>query len=1046
MTYGWLSKSQEYAQMLDEEISRLQEKKRQKTLGLIPSVATTPAPETPWMPQEQPTYEVPMELPELPVPTTPMPWMQVPTTPIEQLPDEVTSTTPAVEKPSKELDVLHPFKIEDDLPLWAKTLNFVGKPFELIQEYLFDPLLATAHLPWTKELTGTDLERARQEGIMSFFPGGVRHQAYEELQYAGKWAVEMLPWLIVLPIGTVGLAGAGGRGIAGALSKLGKVGQLAGRTLEYSPAGLAEKGIGAVIGKVTGRPPIKTVVPQVEQDPVISLVTTLIKKAKTKLPEQAGMTHELRLQQLNKAMPELEKGSGESALRNFMNALKGEGEKVDFESFANELSQKERDSLADMIRKSSRLVGFDFAQASKGWQKILEGHLPYDSELEQLEKVFGSDMVKALMEKRPGNIITKISDVANAPRAILASVDLSGLLRQGAILTARHPLESMKTVKPMVKAFYSDKNAELVVDAINSRAHTNLAIENGIYLAPLPSRNAATTLSKMEESFMSKWVENIPILGSAVRASNRAYVTGLNDLRSRVWESTVSSWEKLGLSPVQNDYKQLATLINAASGRGSLHKSLQGASPLFNAMLFSPRLFFSRLQFPAMIASSSPLVRKEAARQLVSFLGAGTAILGMAKVAGAGIEIDPRSADFGKIKIGNTRLDIWSGYAQWARFMAQLTTEQRKTAGGNITETNRQEVVTRFMQSKFSPAMGLLNDLLRGESYSGEKMGAGVTDVQRQAWTRFAPLFIQDMIDAIDQDGMIGGVVASPGLFGIGVVTYMSPANKMREQLAQETYGKTWEQVGSDPELGIAKQQELQRSNPKLLAQVQLEKDEYNKTIQGKSDIGNIYRNQTSTIEDQYKSNVDLASQEYRTTKDGYAFKEKILKLADNRRSQYDILNKDPQFATIVARYNELPTAADLQKMSPQDWARKEYMRMMYSPDMYDQYGNYRFDMTDDMRQLFASTYGQNMLDYIETYQGIKEQEMSPEYKLFKQAQKVLRPYWGVLDDVQSIYGEPTTVYQQRRQDRIVESLRKRMRLQDKQLNDYYNLFYRRVV
>jgi len=45
----------------------------------------------------------------------------------------------------------------------------------------------------------------------------------------------------------------------------------------------------------------------------------------------------------------------------------------------------------------------------------------------------------------------------------------------------------------------------------------------------------------------------------------------------------------------------------------------------------------------------------------------------------------------------------------------------------------------------------------------------------------------------------------------------------------------------------------------------------------------------------------------------------------------------------------------------------------MYLPDMYDKYGNYRFDMVDDMKQLFTQTFGQSMLDYIETYQGVKD-------------------------------------------------------------------------
>ena len=72
------------------------------------------------------------------------------------------------------------------------------------------------------------------------------------------------------------------------------------------------------------------------------------------------------------------------------------------------------------------------------------------------------------------------------------------------------------------------------------------------------------------------------------------------------------------------------------------------------------------------------MVRKEAARDLVAFLGIGASVLGLAKMAGAEIETEPTSSDFGKIKIGNTRYDIWAGFQQFARFGATLT-EHRKT-------------------------------------------------------------------------------------------------------------------------------------------------------------------------------------------------------------------------------------------------------------------------------------------------------------------------------------------------------------------------------
>jgi len=37
---------------------------------------------------------------------------------------------------------------------------------------------------------------------------------------------------------------------------------------------------------------------------------------------------------------------------------------------------------------------------------------------------------------------------------------------------------------------------------------------------------------------------------------------------------------------------------------------------------------------------------------------------------------------------------------------------------------------------------------------------------------RLTPLFIQDLWDAIEVEGLAGGLAASPGILGIGAVTY----------------------------------------------------------------------------------------------------------------------------------------------------------------------------------------------------------------------------------------------------------------------------------
>jgi hypothetical protein len=397
----------------------------------------------------------------------------------------------------------------------------------------------------------------------------------------------------------------------------------------------------------------------------------------------------------------------------------------------------------------------------------MEGKIPQPKEIELLESVFGKDLVKAILSKQP---FTKKAwwtamDVAGIPRAVLASWDLSAPMRQGLILGVRHPKEWVQSWKPMLRAFGSEKNA-LEIDAnMRKRPFFNLFVDSGGYVAPL-ARKAGTQLTAREEMFMTRFTNKIPL----IRHSERAFVVYLNELRTRVWETLVPSWEKAGATT--NDYKELATFINWATGRGSLGP-LQSMGPLLNATLFSPRLVFSRLQLPAKLFSSSPMVRKEAFQTLVAFLGFGASVLSCVKLMGGEVELDPRSSDFAKVKIGNTRLDIWAGYVQYVRFLAQLATEERKTVGpGTMQELNRREVIDRFAQSKYSPAIGLLNDILAGETYMGEEMALDTESLLRQTYQRLAPLFIQDMIDAIQTDGLMGGFAAFPAIAGVGSVSY----------------------------------------------------------------------------------------------------------------------------------------------------------------------------------------------------------------------------------------------------------------------------------
>ena len=157
----------------------------------------------------------------------------------------------------------------------------------------------------------------------------------------------------------------------------------------------------------------------------------------------------------------------------------------------------------------------------------------------------------------------------------------------------------------------------------------------------------------------------------------------------------------------------------------------------------------------------------------LSFMGAGTAIVSGLKLSGFDVELDPRSGEVGKVKIGNTRLDFWAGFVQFARFFSQFTTAKRKLQGGGFTEANRKDLLIRMAQSKFAPMMGFLWVILAGQTYMGEEViPTEKGELALQVRNRLAPLFIQDVWDAVEDAGPIGAAIALPGAFGVGVITY----------------------------------------------------------------------------------------------------------------------------------------------------------------------------------------------------------------------------------------------------------------------------------
>lgn len=540
-------------------------------------------------------------------------------------------------------------------------------------------------------------------------------------------------------------------------------------------------------------------------DPVRK-VTALIRNAEPKREQVAKAQTAERVKREHRIQEQLKRATtAEEAFTIIRRGQRGELPKGDFEAIRGQVTDDEMRALEQRLldftgfrNKSSGLANTYVALT-----KLMTGQIPQKHELWLLERVYGRDFTNALLAKRSlgSQAFDVAMDAIGVPRTLLAAFDASAPFRQGAMLAVSRPRQFAGAWKPMIGALGSETYARAVDDAIRTAPLAPLREGSRLYLAPLDD---LADITQREEAYVSRMLRNVPLIGAGVRASERAYITFLNKLRADTFDSVVGKWQRAGYEPTTEDIDRLGMWLNSATGRGNLPSNALVAG--LNHVFFSPRYLASRLEVlnPATYSRATPAVRKEMARDIAGFFGTGMLGLGLLKAADetigvpVDIEIDPRSSDFAKIRVGDTRFDVWSGFQPLARYATQLLTNVRKASSGDIQELNRAITAGRFVQSKLAPSPGLLVDALRGESFVGEEVDVTTAGgLGEQAANRLVSLFAQDLAEAIREEGLIGGLMALPSGVGFGVQTYSS-VQSVRDAGAGELYdGMKWSELTS---------------------------------------------------------------------------------------------------------------------------------------------------------------------------------------------------------------------------------------------------------
>jgi len=393
-------------------------------------------------------------------------------------------------------------------------------------------------------------------------------------------------------------------------------------------------------------------------------------------------------------------------------------------------------------------------------------------------------------ELKSGSKKSSLIEKAGAFKSIQSSLDNSFFGRQGIKILYNNP--GIWT-KNFIKS-WGDISKELVgkdaMDIIKADIYSRPNALNGKYKA---GRYGLDVLS--EEAFPSSLPSKIPVLGRLVKASESAYNGAALRIRADLADKYIKMAEKDGVNmSLKENAEPVGRIVGSLTGRGSLGKA-ESLAKEANIVFYSVKFLKSNVD--TLLAPAKHIYKKvtrgyetkgeefagkTAAKATLKIVGVIASILATAKLLDPeSVDEDPRSTNFGKLKIFGQWVDITGGMGSLVRIAARLVPTKhngvwsnwRKSGTGTWTNLREKgfnkdtalDELENFTEGKLSPIAGLLRDYWKREFFGGEPftwLGAA-----KQLVT---PLPVQNAIQLL-QDPKSEFVLGSIILEGLGLST-----------------------------------------------------------------------------------------------------------------------------------------------------------------------------------------------------------------------------------------------------------------------------------
>lgn len=330
------------------------------------------------------------------------------------------------------------------------------------------------------------------------------------------------------------------------------------------------------------------------------------------------------------------------------------------------------------------------------------------------------------------------SEIAGSAKGINASLDNSAIFRQGWKTLFTNPIIWQKNARQSFVDLVRQFTGKKVIDEVQAQI-----INRPNY--PLMEK-AKLDVGTKEEQFPSHLPAKIPILGRVYKASEAAYTGFVYRTRADVFDKMIDIAKKNGVELDKEQLESIGRLVNSLTGRGNLGK-LERSAGTVNNFFFSPRFLKSNIDFLTghqlgrlVGDKETKFVQLRAAENLAKAVAGTAAILTIANfIAPGSVELDPRSSNFGKIKIGKTTFDVSGGMGSILTLAGRLVPTKHNGKWGFWSKSSRTgklnqlnsgkygaqsvaDVLKDFAEGKLSPAASVIRDFwLEGKDFYGNK-------------------------------------------------------------------------------------------------------------------------------------------------------------------------------------------------------------------------------------------------------------------------------------------------------------------------------------